>query len=137
MPGTSERIFFDGDCGLCHRWVRFALARDRGRELFRFAPLAGPTFAAEVPAADRRGLPDSLVVRTAEGRLLVRSSAALHVLRRIGGPWRVLAAGLGLVPRGLRDRGYDQIARLRRRLFAKPASACPRVPREQAARLDP
>ncbi len=134
---VSERIFFDGDCGLCHRWVRFALARDRGRGLFRFAPLAGPTFAAEVPPEARAGLPDSVVVRTAEGRLLVRSDAALHVLARIGGAWRALALVLGLVPRGLRDWGYDRVAHVRKRLFAKPASACPRVPREQASRLDP
>lgn len=134
---ASERIFFDGDCGLCHRWVRFTLARDRGRGLFRFAPLAGATFAAEVPPEARAGLPDSVVVRTSEGRLLVRSDAALYVLARIGGAWRALALALGLVPRGLRDWGYDQVARVRKRLFAKPAGACPLVPKEQASHLDP
>lgn len=132
-----ERIYYDGECGLCHRWVRFVLARDRGRELFRFAPLAGPTCAARLPAAAREGLPDSVVVETAEGRLLVRSAAGLHVLRRLGGGWRALGRVLAWIPAPLRDWGYDRLAGVRKRLFARPASACPLVPPELARRFDP
>jgi predicted DCC family thiol-disulfide oxidoreductase YuxK len=134
---VPERIFFDGECGLCHRWVRFALARARGRELFRFAPLQGATFAAEVPEAARRALPDSLVVRTGDGRLLVRSAAVLHVLRRTGGAWGALAALVGIVPPALADWGYDRIASVRKRWFARPAELCPLVPPELARRFDP
>src|SRR5262245_36997987 len=135
--GASERIYFDGDCGLCHRWVLFTLARERGRELFRFAPLQGPTFASEVGENERQGLPDSIVVRTSAGELLVRSAAALHVLERIGGVWRALAAVSRLVPPPLRDWGYDRVAAVRKRLFAKPAAACPLVPPTLARRFDP
>jgi len=133
----AEHLFYDGDCGLCHRVVLFSLRRERGRALFRFAPLAGPTFAALVPEATRRTLPDSFVLRTADGRLLLRSDAALHLLRRIGGGWGLLAGLLGLVPRALRDLVYDGVARVRRRLFAPPPAACPLVPAELAARFDP
>jgi predicted DCC family thiol-disulfide oxidoreductase YuxK len=133
----GERIFYDGECGLCHRWVLFALTRDRGRELFRFAPLQGPTFAAEVSAAERRTIPDSAAVRTLDGRLLVRSAAVLHVLGRIGGGWSALAAVLGIVPTFLADWVYDLVARLRKRLFARPAGLCPLVPPEVARRFDP
>jgi len=134
---AGERIFYDGECGLCHRWVRFALARDRGRELFRFAPLQGPTFATEVPEETRRALPDSLAVRTSDGRLLMRSAAVLHVLRRTGGPWGMLAALLGIVPVALADWGYDRVAAVRKRWFARPAELCPLVPPELARRFDP
>lgn len=137
MPTAPERIYYDGECGLCHRWVRFALARDRGRELFRFAPLQGATFAAEVPDAERRELPDSLAVRTGDGRLLVRSAAVKHVLRRSGGAWGALAAMLGIVPSGIADWGYDQVARVRKRWFARPRELCPLVPPELARRFDP
>jgi predicted DCC family thiol-disulfide oxidoreductase YuxK len=135
--GGSERIYFDGECGLCHRWVLFTLRRERGRELFRYAPLQGTTFAAEVPAPERDGLPDSIVVRTADGHLLVRSAAALHVLRRIGGGWGALAAALRLVPRPLRDWGYDRVAAARKRLFARPEGLCPLAPAGLARRFDP
>lgn len=133
----SEHIYYDGECGLCHRWVRFTLRRERGRALFRYAPLQGPTFAREVPQAERQGLPDSIVVRSADGRLLLRSEAVLHVLRRVGGVWGGLASVARLVPRPLRDWLYDGVARLRRHLFARPADACPLVPAELARRFDP
>ena len=123
-----EVLFYDGGCGLCHRAVRFILWADREGRAFRFAPLGGATFQAQVPASERAHLPDSMVVQTAEGVRLTRSAAMLHVLRRLGGGWRVLAVLLGLVPRPLRDAAYDFVARIRFRLFARPADACPMVP---------
>jgi predicted DCC family thiol-disulfide oxidoreductase YuxK len=81
-----------------------------------------------VGEAERAGLPDSLVLRTAEGLLLVRSAAGLESLRRVGGPGMGLAAIAGLVPTRLADRLYDAVARARSRLVEAPADACPAVP---------
>ena len=71
------RIFYDGDCGLCHWVVRFVVKRLPSECSFRFAPLAGPTFAQAVATSSRHELPDSIVVLTPTNELLVRSSAAL------------------------------------------------------------
>jgi predicted DCC family thiol-disulfide oxidoreductase YuxK len=90
-----------------------------------------------VSAGERERLPDSLVVRTAGGALLTRSTGALHALRRLGGGWRALAVFLGIVPRPIRDAAYDFIARVRFRLFAKPSAACPFVPPPLRARFLP
>jgi predicted DCC family thiol-disulfide oxidoreductase YuxK len=134
--GHLDRIFYDGSCGLCHRTVRFALARDHDGRLFRFTPLQSERFRHLVPADDRRQLPDSIVVLTEDQRLLTRSDAVLHMLRRIGGVWGPMAA-LGLVvPRPLRDTVYDGVARIRSRLFPKPEGACPLVPRELRSRFE-
>jgi len=76
-----------------------------------------------------------MVVLTAEGALLTRSAGVLHLLRRLGGPWRVLAALSGLVPRPLRDAVYDFVARIRLRLFDRPEDACPMVPPHQRGRF--
>jgi predicted DCC family thiol-disulfide oxidoreductase YuxK len=130
-----ETIFYDGDCGLCHRSVRFVLAVDRKGEAFRFAPLGGAAFRERVPAAERSGLPDSVVVQTADRRLLVRSAAALHVLRRLGGPWRLAAAVIGFVPRPLLDWLYDRVASVRLRLFRPPADVCPALSESQRQRF--
>jgi predicted DCC family thiol-disulfide oxidoreductase YuxK len=116
--------------------VRFVIAVDRAGA-FRFAPLGGDTFCAAVPAERRSGLPDSIVLLRADGALLARSEAALHVLRRLGGGWRALAALLALVPRQLRDAGYDFVVRRRRRWFARPAEACPIVPAPLRSRFSP
>jgi len=133
---VPDHVFYDGDCGFCHGSVRFLAAHDRSGA-FRFAPLGGPTFLALVPEAKRAGLPDSLVIRTADGRVLVQSDGALHCLRRLGGGFRALAALAALVPRGLREAAYAAFARNRQRWFARPKEACPVPSGALRARFDP
>jgi predicted DCC family thiol-disulfide oxidoreductase YuxK len=134
---AAEYLFYDGHCGLCHRAVKFVWRHDRDGRAFRFAPLQGETFQARVAEERRAGLPDSVVVLTRDGELLVRSDAFLHIFRRLGGGWRVLAAVLSVVPRGIRDLAYDFIARIRYRVFGKRDDLCPIVPAELRARFDP
>lgn len=122
---------------MCHRAVKFVLKHDRSGKAFRFAPLQGETFAARVAAGRRAELPDSIVVETAEGALLVRSNAFLHILRRLGGGWKILAAILAVIPRTLRDTAYDFIARIRYSIFGRRDDVCPIVPPDLRARFDP
>lgn len=138
-PGApnTEILFYDGHCGLCHSAVKFVLKHDRLGKTFRFAPLQGTTFQQLVPARDREGLPDSVVVLTSDGELLVRSSAFVHILRRLGGGWRILAGAIAMVPRPLRDAAYNWIAGTRYRVFGTRDDLCPVVPIELRARFDP
>ncbi len=133
---ATEIIFYDGHCGFCHRAVRWVLKRDPTGTRFRFAPLQGPTFQKLVPAFYRATLPDTIVLRTSEAELLVRSDAFIHILRQLGGPWMPLATVLNLVPRFLRDGIYDFVAGIRHRLFARPTDTCPVLPPDQRARFD-
>jgi predicted DCC family thiol-disulfide oxidoreductase YuxK len=135
--GAAPTLFYDGQCGLCHRLVRLVLAEDRRGEGFLLAPLQGETFAAAVPAAQRAGLPDSVVLRTADGRLLTRSAAVRAVLARLGGAWGLLARLARLVPEPLADLAYDRVAAVRLRLFARPADLCPVLPPALRARFRP
>lgn len=125
---SPELLLYDGHCGLCHGAVRFVLARDPSGEAFRFAPLGGNAFEAAVPEAQRAGLPDSMAVLTHGGDLLVQSDATIHVLRRLGGVWKILGAAIALVPRSLRDAVYDFVARRRKRWFGEVEDSCPVVP---------
>ncbi len=127
-PEVTELVFYDGDCGLCHRIVRFLLAEDRRARAFEFAPLQGPTFREKIPPDVRATLPDSLIVPTADGRVLSRSRAVLHAMKRLGGLWRAGATLASAVPPPILDRAYDGIARARHRLFSRPESACPILP---------
>ena len=132
-------ILYDGVCGLCNRLTRFVLARDRpGR--FRFAALQS-AFASEILARhgrDPRDL-DTLYLVIAHGRpeerLLQKSDAALWILRELGGPWRA-AGALRVVPRWVRDLGYDLVARIRYRLFGRYDSCPLPEPRHRARFLD-
>ncbi|MEM9915109.1 MAG: DUF393 domain-containing protein [Planctomycetota bacterium] len=133
----TETIFYDGDCGLCHRGVKFVVRRDRDAGRFSYAPLGGETFTRELSAEQRAALPDSIVVLTADGRRLTRSEATRHILQRLGGVWAVAAALMGVVPRVLRDWGYRGVASIRHRIFKKPAGACPVLPEDLRKRFLP
>lgn len=133
MPDT---LFYDGGCGLCHRFVSFVARRDRG-ERFLFAPLGGEHFRAQVSEQERQRLPETLVLRTADGRLLTRSSAVLAALRALGGIWRAVAAVAVAIPAPVRDGVYDFVARIRYRLFGRPAQSCPLLPLELRQRFLP
>jgi len=98
------------------------VAQHDGSGDIRFAPLGGVTFQRLIPEPLRPGIPDSLLVLTAEGALLTRSGAVLHLLRRMGPVGRFGAALLAWVPGSLRDWAYEQVARHR-----GSQAACPRT----------
>jgi len=124
-------ILYDGVCGLCDRLVRFVLKHDQ-RGFFRFAALQGH-FAAKALAhhgKDAAQLEAMCVIAGEKSRpeeLLCKSDATIFVLRQLNWPWKA-AVLLKIVPRGLRDRAYDWIARRRYRIFGK-LEQC-RVPSE-------
>jgi predicted DCC family thiol-disulfide oxidoreductase YuxK len=138
LPASDpETLFYDGHCGLCHRAVKFVLRHDRSGSTFRFAPLQGETFQSRIPSERRAGLPDSVVVLTADGNLLTRSDAFLHIFQKLGGGWNALAGILGVVPRPMRDAVYNAVARIRYRVFGTRDDLCPIVPADLRARFDP
>ena len=129
-------VFYDGDCGLCHRLVRLILAEDRSEDAFRFAPLQSRAFETRVSESERANLPDSVAVLESSGTLLVRTAAVIQILEGLGGLWRIAALLLRVIPRSLADFGYDQIARVRKKVFAQPKGACPLVPPELVSRFE-
>jgi predicted DCC family thiol-disulfide oxidoreductase YuxK len=133
---SPETIYYDGHCGLCHRVVRFVLAEDRSGH-FRFAPLQGPTFSQAVPGTVRAALPDSFVVIDDGGNLRTKSDAVSHILRRLGGLWRVFGLLLQALPRAVRDPAYTGVGRIRQRLFRRPGELCPLVPAALRLRFNP
>jgi predicted DCC family thiol-disulfide oxidoreductase YuxK len=110
-------LLFDGECNLCSGAVAFVLRRDRSGA-FRFASLQSPAGRALLRRHGRSTSSLSTVVLIDGDRVLLRSDAVLEVARRLGGAWPLLY-GLLLVPRALRDRLYDVIARRRRRWFGR------------------
>jgi predicted DCC family thiol-disulfide oxidoreductase YuxK len=134
-PGAGpEILFYDGHCALCHGAVKFVLKRDRAA-IFHFAPLQGETFQSRVPPEKRTGLPDSVIILAPNGDLLTRSSAFLHILRKIGGGWKLLASVLAIIPRPIRDAAYDLIARIRYSVFGTRDDLCPIVPPDLRTRF--
>lgn len=143
VPGDDDALlFYDGDCGFCHRSVRFVLSEEANTPSplrLRFAPLVSETFDRRIAArsdVDVGALPDSIVVLLEDGRLLTRTAALLELASRLGGLWRGVALLASPIPEPLRDAAYDAFARIRKRLFEQPTDACPILPPDLRARFD-
>jgi predicted DCC family thiol-disulfide oxidoreductase YuxK len=127
-------IVFDGLCNICSFGVQRVLRHDRAG-LFRFAFAQGPV-GGRLKA--QYGLtPGDLenVALIEDGRCYVKSTAALKVLDRLPGPWRLLRV-LWIVPRPLRDLAYSFIARNRYRLFGKRKTCLMPTPAQRSRFLD-
>lgn len=130
-----ETIFYDGDCGLCHRWVRFVLAEDPAGQAFDLAPLQSDHFIQAVKPDIRETLPDSIIVLKSDGNVLSKSVAIFYILNKLGGLWRVISMLGSVIPRPLRDWAYDRIAAIRKKIFAAPKEACPLMPPDLRGRF--
>ena len=119
LTAPGPVLFFDGECGLCNRVVRYLMRIDRAACL-RYAPLQGATGQAYLRD---RGLPtdefSTLVFARSLGdpSPLFRTDGAQAALRLCGGAGKVWAALIGFFPRPVRDGGYRLVARLRYRIF--------------------
>ena len=115
-------LLYDGTCGFCAASVQWVLAHDRVGTL-RFAPLQGETARPILARHPELVGVDSVVwveespeaLKTLE-LVRMRSAAAIAVGRYLGGGWGFIARLATLVPRPLRDWGYDLIARHRHKL---------------------
>jgi predicted DCC family thiol-disulfide oxidoreductase YuxK len=131
LPGPV--VLYDGECGLCHRSVKFLIRRDRNQ--LWYAPLQGDTAAAlrvrhpEIPATLES------VVLVDRDRVHVRSKAFLYGAKYLTRPWR-WAYHLRWLPAVVLDIAYRFIARIRYRVWGK-LDSCQRPSVEQQSHLLP
>lgn len=115
-------ILYDGVCGLCNRVNSMVLKRDQ-KELFHFAALQSPP-SSEIMRQFQRDpatLDTFYVVqdyRSRSPRLLDKADAALFIATHLGGFWR-LARVFGIIPKFVRNKAYDLVARYRYRVFGR------------------
>ncbi|MGD6794598.1 thiol-disulfide oxidoreductase DCC family protein [Metabacillus indicus] len=113
----SKILLFDGVCNFCDGTVQFVLKHDK-KEAFSFASLQSE---AGQSLLRKHGLPledyDSFVFLD-EGKVHTKSTAALRVLKELGGIYRALYL-LIAVPKPIRDAGYMMIAKNRYKWFGK------------------
>ena len=128
----NDVLFFDGTCGLCNGFVNFLLKRDQTHTL-RFAPLQGEFAKGVLSRELRENL--STVVLYRNGKLHLRSDAALIVLIELGGIWKILGL-FWLVPRAIRDMLYRIVAGNRYRWFGKSEQCRIPSPEERVRFLD-
>ena len=120
---SNPLILYDGVCGLCNRLVQFVLKRD-SRGQFRFASLQSKLAGSILQrhGVNQQDLDTMYLVsdyQESTERLAARSDASVAILRHLSGFWRIVAALLSILPRGMRNRSYNLIASNRYRIFGK------------------
>ncbi len=132
-------LLYDGTCGFCAESVQFVLRHEGAARSLKFASLQSPTgveIRGRHPELDNI---DSVIWYEpgsggTDDVILVRSRAVLRVLRYLGGVWRALGVLGAIVPRILRDRVYDFVARHRHKLV-RGAPVCVLPTPEQRSRF--
>jgi predicted DCC family thiol-disulfide oxidoreductase YuxK len=113
-------VLFDGACNLCNRAVQFIVKRDpKGK--FKFASLQSDPGQALIKNFAVAGTGLDTFVLIEGDRFFVRSTAALRVLRGLGGIWK-LFYGFMILPKPIRDFVYDRVAKSRYRIFGRRES---------------
>lgn len=113
-------VIFDGVCNLCNKFVNLIIERDKKR-IFKFSPV-GSEFSKGVEekfAIDLIKL--DTVVLVENKKVLIKSTAVIKICRHLGFPYNLMVAFYA-VPKFLRNKIYDLIARNRYRVFGKRES---------------
>jgi predicted DCC family thiol-disulfide oxidoreductase YuxK len=131
-PAGQAVVLFDGTCAFCERSVIFVARRDpRGR--FCFAPSQSPQAEALLARHGVSRASARSIILVQDGRVYLRSDAALRIAAGLTFPWSGLRVLLA-VPRPIRDAVYRGVAAVRHRL-AGSSNACEVPPPALRARL--
>lgn len=107
-------ILFDGECNFCDASVQFILKRDHCA--FHFASLQSELGKKLVNRFQLHGI-DSLVL-IENNRAYTKSTAALRIAKQLQGLWHLCYVAI-VLPKPIRDRMYDVIAKNRYKWFGK------------------
>ena len=125
-------ILMDAECVLCNRFARFVIQHDP-EGLFRFAPNRSELSDRVLDELGIiRPLPESIVLLKG-GRALLFSDVTPFVFADLGLPWS-LAKAMLVIPKPLRDFGYNLVAKNRYRLYGRTES-CGLMSREDRTRV--
>lgn len=123
MRTDSPVLFYDGDCGLCNRSVRFILGHEKDDTL-SFATLQSDFAREMLKRHDYDFSAPSTFVLMIDGQVYYKSEAAMRVLKFISWPYRWLGI-FRIVPRSIRDRVYDWVSRNRHKWFRSDRCVVP------------
>jgi predicted DCC family thiol-disulfide oxidoreductase YuxK len=131
---NDKIILFDGVCNLCNGVVQFIIKNDdKGK--FKFASLQSD-FGQQI--LSKNNLPTSdfnSFVFFENDKIFMKSTAALKVLKGLGGKWKMLYVFI-IVPKFIRDIAYDFIAKRRYSIWGKIESCMMPTPELKSRFLD-
>jgi predicted DCC family thiol-disulfide oxidoreductase YuxK len=121
IEGNNHIVVYDGECGLCALSVKFIRRHDK-HNAFSYIPQQSVEAARLMGMQDNPVLQHGSVIYIDGGRYYYRSDAAIRILMKLGGVYKLSAIFL-VVPKKIRDYAYDLMARNRHRWF-KTGESC-------------
>lgn len=110
-------LLFDGVCNLCSGSVQFVI-KHNGNQNVRFASLQSEIGEELLKGADLPADYLGSLVLVENGKIFVKSDAALKLAKHLNGLWKLGGIFL-IVPKFIRNPIYDWIARNRYKWFGK------------------
>lgn len=113
----NRLIIYDGQCRLCNSTVGF-LKKVDNKKVLGFKPHQ-LLEADEIKELKHVGIePEKSVIYKTNGRIFTKSSAIIHIFIQLKGLWRIFGVFM-IIPKTLRDKIYDWIAKNRYLWFGK------------------
>ena len=109
-------LFYDGECGVCSRTVRFILKNERSNNLY-FSSLQSDFAILFLSKFGIKSVNSNTLYLFENGKLFNKSHAAMKLIPYLKVPFGLLKT-LYIFPRFLRDFVYDRIA-VNRKVFFK------------------
>ena len=114
---VEQIVLYDGVCNLCNASVNFIIEHDPEAR-FQFAPMQEPAGQALLKKHGLEDLDMSSFVLIKDSSVFLRSTAWMHIVRDLRGPWKALSV-FGVVPSFIRDGIYNFIGTNRYKWFGK------------------
>ena len=120
MKEFNKILLFDGVCNLCKGTVQFVLKNDKKGDSM-FTSLQSDVGQKILKENHFNTTEFSSIMYYRNGKLLLKSTAVLNLVRDMGGFWSFLFP-LIYIPEIIRDLIYDWVAKNRYRWFGKTES---------------
>jgi predicted DCC family thiol-disulfide oxidoreductase YuxK len=114
---NSSIVLFDGVCNFCNSSVNFIIRHDK-KKRYKFAALQSDIgrVLSEKNAIDQSKIDSIILVEN--GKVFIKSSAILRISQHLNYLYP-LFFGFVIIPKFIRDRVYDFIAKNRYKWFGK------------------
>ncbi len=109
-------VLFDGFCSTCNRWAQWISKRD-SKGAFELIPQESPEGETVMGSCPESLVNVDSVYVVNDNQWHARSSAVCRMLWKLRLHWKITGTLLWLIPRPLRDYGYDMFAKRRHRLL--------------------
>ena len=117
---NRDFLFLDGDCGLCHRLANFIDKRMSDKANLGYRPNTATDAQRVISCFPQKFIDADTVYLIRNGKVYMKSSAAIRCLLYMKWYYRMLYPICWLVPLPARNLAYSLVARFRHKIFRRP-----------------